>query len=225
MLDGDLGALAIVRSLGRHNIPVWTLTSNHRLAAVSRYCRRSLRWPDTTDPDKAEWLKELGRSNNLDRWVLFSASDESARFVSRHRGALAPQYRLTTPDWEVVRQAYDKRLTYQLASKLGVSHPKSFFPRNRKEVEAIDFEYPVVLKPAYKEAINRFTSSKAWLARDRKKVLELYDNAVLLVDPLTVIIQELIAGGGESQIFLCLLVCRWAVGRVPHCAANAAISD
>ena len=205
VLDSNPGGLAIVRSLGRHNIPVWAFTGKHRLAAVSRYCTRSLRWPDAAEPDKAEWLKELGRLHKLDGWVLFSASDETARLVSLNCGPLGLQYRLTTPEWHVLRWAYDKRLTYQLASDLGLSHPKSFFPRNRKEVESLELEFPVVLKPAYRETLNRFTQSKAWLARDRSNLLELYDIAVLLVDPSMVIIQELIDGSGKHQFsFACL---------------------
>ncbi len=205
MLDSNPGGLALVRSLGRHKIPVWVLTGRNRLASMSRYCKRSLRWPNASEQEKVEWLKELGRHHKLDGWVLFSASDETARLVARNRGPLGLQYRLTTPEWDVMRWAYDKRLTYRLASDLGVSHPKSFFPRNRKEVELIDLEFPVVLKPAYRETLNRFTRSKAWLARDRSRLLELYDSAVLLVDPSMVIIQELIDGGGKHQFsFACL---------------------
>ena len=166
-----------------------------------------MRWPRATEPEKAEWLKQLGRSHNLDGWVLFSASDETARLVSLNCGPLGLQYRLTTPDWDVLRWAYDKRLTYQLASDLGLGHPKSFFPRDREEVESIDFEFPVVLKPAYRDARNRFTQSKAWLARDRAELLKLYDVAVLLVAPGMVIIQEMIEGSGKHQFsFACLCV-------------------
>jgi D-aspartate ligase len=205
VLDANPGALAIVRSLGRHNIPVWVLVGQYRLAAFSRYCSRALCWPDATEPAKVELLKELGRVNKLNDWVLFSASDESARFVSSNRGPLALQYRLTTPDWEVMRWAYDKRLTYQLAVALGLSHPQTFFPRNRNEAESIDCEFPLVLKPAYKQTLNRFTRSKAWLARDRSELLALYDDAVRLVDPSIVTIQEMIEGGGENQFsFACL---------------------
>lgn len=205
VLDGNLGALAIVRSLGRHNIPVWVVTGKNGLAALSGYCMRSFRWPDTTEPERVEWLKELGRLHKLDDWVVFSASDETARLLSVNCKSLGLQYRLTTPDWEVLRVAYDKRLTYRLASEIGLSHPQTFFPCDREELESFDFEFPVVLKPAYREKINRFTRSKAWLARDRCNLLNLYDAAVLLVDPSIIMVQEMISGGGEHQFsFACL---------------------
>jgi predicted ATP-grasp superfamily ATP-dependent carboligase len=154
-----------------------------------------------------QWLKELGHAHNLHRWVLFSASDETARFMSVNRTAFLSQYRLTAPDWEVMRWAYDKRLTYQLANDLGLSHPQTLFPQSRTEIEALEWDFPVVLKPAYKPVVNRFTHSKAWLARDRHELLELYDNAVALIDPSLVIIQKMICGGGENQFsFACFCI-------------------
>jgi predicted ATP-grasp superfamily ATP-dependent carboligase len=207
VLDGNPGELAIVRSLGRRNIPVWVLVDKHRLAAFSRYCTRALRWPNVPEPDKAQWLMELGRLHKLNGWVLFSASDETAKLMSLNCELLTSQYRVTPPDWEVMRWAYDKRLTHELAARLGLHQPLTFFPRNRDEALSIECEFPLILKPAYKETMNRFTHSKAWLARDRNELLALYDDAVLLVDPTTVIIQEMIAGGGESQFsFACLCV-------------------
>jgi D-aspartate ligase len=207
VLDRDQGALAIIRSLGRHKIPVWALVDKHRLAGFSRYCNRALCWPDAPESVKVEWLMELGRSYELNDWALFSAIDDSARIVSLNHERLSVQYRLTIPDWEVVRLAYDKRLTYQLAATLELSQPQSFFPRNRTDVESINCEFPVVLKPAYKQTLNRFTRSKAWLARDRNELPKVYDNAVLQVDPSIVIIQEMIGAAGENQFsFACMCI-------------------
>jgi hypothetical protein len=42
VLGGDYGALTVVRSLGRHGIPVWVLTQKQKIAATSRYARRCL---------------------------------------------------------------------------------------------------------------------------------------------------------------------------------------
>jgi predicted ATP-grasp superfamily ATP-dependent carboligase len=106
-----------------------------------------------------------------------------------------------------MKWAYDKRLTCQLAGDLGLDHPQTFFPQDRDELASIRCDFPVLLKPAYKQTLNRFTRSKAWLARDHNELLTLYDNAVRLVDPSIVMIQEMIGGGGENQFsFACLCV-------------------
>jgi predicted ATP-grasp superfamily ATP-dependent carboligase len=205
VLDGNPGALAIVRSLGRRNIPVWALLDKYRVASFSRYCTRAFQWPDAPESEKVEWLMQLGCTHKLNQWVLFSTSDETARLESLNRAPLSSQYCPTSPSWDIMRWAYDKRLTCQLAADVGLNHPQTFFPRDRYEVESLECGFPLVLKPAYKQKLNRFTRSKAWLARDRNELLALYDEAVRLVDPSIVLIQEMIGGGGESQFsFACL---------------------
>jgi predicted ATP-grasp superfamily ATP-dependent carboligase len=103
---------------------------------------------------------------------------------------------------------YDKRLTYQLASDLGVNHPKTYYPQNREEVGALHCDFPVILKPAFKQFLNSFTRARAWLARDPDELLRRYDEAVALTDPKIVMIQEFIAGGNENQFSYAAL--HWA---------------
>lgn len=199
VLGGDPGALGVVRSLGRHNIPVWTLVGSYRLAALSRYSTRSFQWPHSDECQKTQFLLELGECHGLDGWVLIPSDDEHAVMLARNRELLARRYCVTTPDWEILRWAYDKRLTYQRAAELGLSYPRTHYPLNREEVEFLQCDFPVILKPAFKESINEFTRARAWLAKDRDELLKRYDQAVSLIDSSLVMIQELIAGGGENQ--------------------------
>jgi D-aspartate ligase len=199
VLGGDPGALGVVRSLGRHNIPAWTLVGDYRLAALSRYCIRSFQWPLSDDPSKVQFLLELGKRYGLDGWLLIPSDDEHAVMLARNRELLARRFAVTTPEWAILRWAYDKRLTYQRAAELGLSCPRTHYPLNREEVESLQFDFPVILKPAFKESINKFTLARAWLAKDRDELLTLYDEAVRLVGSSMVMIQDLIAGGGENQ--------------------------
>jgi len=102
-------------------------------------------------------------------------------------------------DWESMRWGYDKRLTYQVAQDLGIDCPATLYPNNREELGAFAGEFPVILKPAFKRRPNDFTRDKAWLARDRDELLRRYDDAIKLVDPSAVVVQEVISGGGETQ--------------------------
>ncbi len=199
VLGGDFGALGVVRSLGRHNIPVWTILEPHELAGKSCYSARSLRWPDLGENRQVEFLLELGRRFALEGWVLFPIGDERAALLARNRDLLERQFHVTTPDWQVMRWAYDKRLTYQLASSLGLNCPQTLYPQTRDEVLDLDCTFPVIIKPAIKKTLNRLTFEKAWLARDRTELLKLYDQAVGLVDPSVVMLQEMIPGGGDTQ--------------------------
>jgi len=88
---------------------------------------------------------------------------------------------------------------YRLASDLGISQPRTFFPRNRDEMAATDFPFPVILKPAVRETSNPLPLTKAWPARDHASLLEKYDTLCAEVDPDLLMVQELIPGTGESQ--------------------------
>src|SRR5437870_13863215 len=75
VIGGDYRSLGTVRSLGRHNIPVWVLTDEHLIAGVSRYARRRFRWPQATEEAQAEYLISLSVQHGLLGWVLFPSSD------------------------------------------------------------------------------------------------------------------------------------------------------
>lgn len=200
VLGSDYKALGIARSLGRHGIPVWILRDDHLLASCSRYCTRSLAWTATTDDERVTDLLGLGARYALDGWALFPTDDETAALLSRNRRALSTRFVITTPKWEVLRWAYDKRLTYRLAAGLGVDHPRTHYPQSGGELAGLEIAYPAILKPALRAEENRFTMAKAWRADDRVSLLAKYDEATRLVDPSLIMVQELIPGGGGCQL-------------------------
>ncbi len=200
VMDADYRGLAVVRSLGRHGIPVWVLQHGDQLLAnFSRYNRRTLSWPSQNEQEKVNFLVNLADREGVRDWVLFPTGDESAALVARHHEELREHFQLTTPPWDVLQWAYDKRLANRLADRTGVSHPWTVYPANRDEVAASECPYPVILKPAYRSGFNRLTASKAWRVDNREQLLARYDEASMLVDPDILMVQELIPGGGEAQ--------------------------
>lgn len=192
--------LALVRSLGRRGIPVWTLEPESELmASVSRYSRNSFPWPAGQDDEQLDYLLALQARHGLSGWALMATGDEDTMFLARHHAALSSHFRMTVPPWDQLRWAYDKRLTYRLAGDVGVDHPKTFYPTTADELSNLDCSFPVILKPAFKKQMNRFTRDKAWRADDRQTLAARYAEACELVGPDVVMVQELIAGGGEAQ--------------------------
>src|SRR2546426_4148634 len=200
VMGGDYRGLGVVRSLGRRGIPVWVLHEDGQLlATLSRYARRRLPWRPGDDAERVGFLLDLASEHNLERWVLIPTGDEGAALVARHHAELAERYQLTTPPWDCLRWAYDKRLTYQLADELQVSHPWTLCPRSRSELVEANCPFPVILKPAFRNKFNRFTAAKAWRVDDRQSLLARYDEACAFVDPEVLRVQEVIPGWGEAQ--------------------------
>jgi D-aspartate ligase len=189
VVGGDYRALGVVRSLGRRDVPVWVLRQGDDvLAACSRYARRRLPWPDGDEDAQISYLLELA-DRGADGWALIPSADETAELIGRHHDALGTRFTLTTPPWETLRFACDKRLTYDLASSLGLDVPRTFYPEGRADVERAELTYPVILKPARKEGFNRLTAAKAWRVDDRDALLARYEEACSLVSPETVMVQ------------------------------------
>src|SRR5712691_10046129 len=148
VIGGDYKSLGIVRSLGRHGIPVWVLTDDHLLAGWSRFCRRAIPWPAAPEADQVIRLLELARESGLDGWTLYPGGEEEAALIARNRDALAVRFRPSVlVPWETLQYAYDKRLAYRLAADLGVDHPHTRYPRDRSDVAASDGPFPAILKP------------------------------------------------------------------------------
>jgi D-aspartate ligase len=208
IIGANLNGLSIARSLGRQGVPVWVITPpNIKLASFSRYTRRTLPWPDGDDESKAAYLLELAERHQLNQWVLFPTSDESAALLSKFQAALSNRFRVSTPTWDILRWAYDKRLTYQLAAEQQVDCPSTFYPTTETDLRTATFEFPVILKPATHAVMSRFTADKAWPAANREELLARYRQACKLIPPDQILIQERIPGGGESQ-FSYAALCR-----------------
>ena len=200
IIGGDYRGLGVVRSLGRAGVPVWVLTDEHRLAAISRYSRRDLPFPVAADDEtQAAFLLDLAGRSGLRGWALFPTGDETAALIARHHDVLAAHYALTTPPWPVLRWTYDKRLTHELAATVGVASPWTGYPASRAEVAALACDFPVILKPAAKPVANALTMVKAWRVDSREELLARYDEACRLLPPELLMVQELIPGGDDCQ--------------------------
>jgi predicted ATP-grasp superfamily ATP-dependent carboligase len=201
-------ALAVVRSLGRRGVPVRVVRSDeHGLASASRYAGPRRELPRGGDADRARYLVRMADREGLDGWVLIPTHDDEAALIARNRDLLASRYRVVSPDWQTLRQAYDKRGTHELAASLGLDQPWTIFPSGESDLREAAARFPVVLKPAYKPAANRLTVDKAWRADDASELEARYAEACRLVDPSILMVQQLVPGSGDAQLSFAAL-CR-----------------
>jgi predicted ATP-grasp superfamily ATP-dependent carboligase len=192
-------ALAIVRSLGRHGIPVWILDDGQSPTRFSRYVLRCFPLPVENETEQIKFLLEIAQKYDLRGWTLFPDGDKGATLIANYYSELGEYYRLTTPPWDVLQWAVDKRLTYQLAAEAGVAYPKTFYPKSRADVEELAGQFPMIMKPAHHLGHDAFSSGRGWRAKDRGELLSLYDELNGLADPSVMMIQEMILNGADTQ--------------------------
>ncbi len=99
--------------------------------------------------------------------MLFATGDEDMRLIAQNYALLASHFHVATANWDTTQWVYDKRLTYRRAASLGMESPRSFQASDLETVRQSQIQFPVVLKPARRDAINEFTRAKAWKADDR----------------------------------------------------------
>lgn len=201
VIGANLRGLGIARSLGRRGVESWLLheAGDDPVACFSRYVSRALPAPQGSAPEQRAGLLALAERHRLQGWTLFPTTDESVAAIARQRAELGGPFAFTSPGWGAVSQAYYKRLTYELAGRIGVARPWTRHPRSVAEVAELACSFPVIIKPDVKPDENRFTRAKAWRVDDRRSLLAAWQEAASLVGAEAVIVQELIPGAGESQ--------------------------
>jgi len=108
-----------------------------------------------------------------------------------------------TPGWETIKWLWDKRNTYELAARLGIPTPRTWQMRTARDLEQMNGNFPVALKPAIKEHFIYNTKAKAWRADDPNQLSELFERASRLIPAEEIMIQDLIPGEGSCQYSFC----------------------
>ena len=199
-MGADYRALGVARSLGRRGIPVWIIKQGgHLVAITSRYVSRRVDWPEGDDTQKVDFLMDLSERHGLHEWLLIPTDDFGIALTACHHKMLANHYRLTTPAWDTLRWGCDKRCLHSIAQQAGVAQPWTKGAVGREEIAAMDCPFPVILKPAVRMRPSSLHTPKAWFAADRDSLSAAFDRASHFVEANTLLVQEVVPGGGEAQ--------------------------
>jgi D-aspartate ligase len=152
VLDISVNGVGIARSLGRQGIAVIAADLNPNVAGRrSRYCKPLAASQSQKGPEEflAILLKEGEKYS--EKAVLFPGSDEDVLFMSHFRRELAKSFRFSLPSERLLESLINKRKQYQLAKKIGLPCPDTFYPESLDEVKQIKdvIKYPVFVKPYF----------------------------------------------------------------------------
>ena len=204
VVGGDHPGLGVARSLGRRGIPVFVLEDQLSVSQWSRYVSRVIRVKDIREERSTiAAVLEAGRRFGLKDWVLFPTRDEHVAAFSRHRRDLSQIFRLTTPEWETTKWAWDKKLSYELARELGIPVPQTWSVRDSDELQGLYRFLPLAIKPAIKEHFFYATGAKAWRANTPDQLTHWFKKASSQISHEEILIQEIIPGDGTQQYSFC----------------------
>ncbi len=210
VIGGHFQGLGLLRSLGIRNIPVYLLDNDQCIGRFSKYVKKFLKCPDVKKDEARflEFLINLAIREKLKGWIIYPNDDETVSFLARHKERLEEYYRISTPRWDSVRYAYDKSLTYSIAEKCGIDIPKTFYPASIEELEQIEMEFPVIIKPSIKEPFYSRTSKKAILVKEKSRLIEEYTKAVKALAPTQILMVQELIPGSTKNLFSVGCLCR-----------------
>jgi D-aspartate ligase len=194
VLNGEVVALGVARDLGRHGVPVVTLSPGRRGSAqVSRYSAALA----CSDPRKADdpLVSELmAIGARLPRpGVLFPVHDDFVFAVSRHKALLEQYFIVPVMPWDDMRILADKERQTHLAWRAGLDTPRTAFIRDADglagAVDAVPF--PAVLKPAVPSAFIPRAGVKAVVVERREQLDTAYGDCSFAG---TFLLQEVVPG-------------------------------
>lgn len=203
---GDFQGLGALRSLAKHNIPIYLTDNDHCIARFSRYKKKFVKSPKPVDKELYfEFLIQLAKKEDLYGWVILPNNDEIVFVLSKYKDQLVNYYRIPTPEWDTTKYVFNKKLTCQLAEKIDIPIPKTYFPKSLDELIELELEFPVVIKPAIRDLHYRKTKVKAYLINNKDELISIYRKVCSIIDSLDILIQDYIPGGPKNLFSFCPL--------------------
>jgi D-aspartate ligase len=205
VIGGDYQGLGIVRSLGRHGVPLCVVDDERSIATASRFTSHRLHVPELRSADATLEALEVARHRfGLEGWVLYPTRDETVAVLAAHREELARHFRVPTPSWSCIEQAWDKRCTYRLAETLSIPIPRTWYPTTEADLAEVDTTVPLVVKPAIKEDFFYATGAKGWRVGSRSELVEAFRRGTsVMAGEGRLLVQDMIPGGGAEQSSYC----------------------
>ncbi|MDQ2694094.1 MAG: ATP-grasp domain-containing protein [Pseudomonadota bacterium] len=198
-------AIAIIRSLGRAGYQVIAADEKPDSAGFkSRYAHEALVYPSPEQSPEGflEFMLEAARSRSID--LIIPVTDFAIQPLAAARASFAGLTRLALPTDDALAVVTDKSKTIRLAQSLGIPVPRTFYVDTVQEAldAARQLSWPLVLKPQSSkkrsgdQRIESFEVGYANSAAQLQQAMARYQGKC------TVLLQELLQGGGYGVEFL-----------------------
>lgn len=145
---GELISVHIARHLGQAGIPVHALGASFDPISRSRHCVSATDL-GTGIGVQERWLGWLEQEGPRDA-VIIPCSDDALDLLAHNRGRLRTfGYHPIEANDQATLAMLDKRLTYELAGRIGIEMPHNWSFENEQQLQSVlgDIELPCAIKP------------------------------------------------------------------------------
>ena len=200
IIEGHVQGLSNVRSLGEKGIPVIVVDKVNCIARYSKYCKKYFKCPDFASDEFSSFLIELCKKEELDGWVLIPSNDHAVKSISENKNKLKKYYKIITDDYSIISKIYNKKELLQIAEKVNVPIPKTFYP-GEKSINEFSLKFPVIIKGIEGLTFYKTFNTKVMIAEN---ITELTNKLSLIEARMSikkVFIQEIIEK--QENSFVC----------------------
>lgn len=190
IIEGHVQGLSNVRSLGELGIPVFVMDVCHCLAQYSKYCKKFFTCPPFDSDEFIDFLLEIGKSENLEGWVLIPSNDYIVENLSKNINRLSPYYKTIAPEPEILDKIVSKKKLLELAELCGTPIPKTCYPQNVEQVDLLRF--PILIRGVKGLSFYKSIHAKAIQIDELSGLKIVLDDVLKKVSNDNVMIQELI---------------------------------
>jgi D-aspartate ligase len=204
IIGGNVQGLGLLRAYARNNIATILINNNNiDIVKFSKYLTRYIFFRKIYEPEPLkDFLIALAENEKLQGWIILPTEDSVVYTLSRFKSKLEKFYIIPTAPWDVVKYTYDKKQTYLLAERLGISIPKTFYPKDINDVISIseEIDFPCLLKPAVMHRFYNQTGKKLLKVNSKSEMIKAYKMMAQLIPPSEIIVQEIISGIRKNPI-------------------------
>jgi D-aspartate ligase len=200
----DSNGLGVVRSLGREGIQVVGVDFKRDAPGLkSRYCRPLITPHPHEQPEHVLGILMDGGSKLSGKGILYPTSDAYILFVSRFRKELSQYFLFAIPPEDILECIINKRKQYELAERIGIPYPSTFYPESLAEVESIKqtISYPAFIKPYYSHVWQETFKNKGFQVASPQELIERYKE--IFSRKLQAMVQEVIKGPNTNHVKVC----------------------
>ncbi len=201
---GDFQALGLLRTLAMKSIPILLLDHELGISRFSKYQKKFYKSPNPSNSDTyVDFLIRISKKERIEGWVIYPNSDLIVCILSRYKERLENYFRIPTPCWEVIRNVYIKRNTYEIAEQNGIPVPKIYNRYSLEQLLEEDLRYPVVIKPSIRDHFFPVFKLKAFRVNNKEELIKIYKRVNQIITSDEIIVQDFIPGGPKNLYSYC----------------------
>jgi len=201
VLGGHVQGLGIIRIFGKNKIPTILLDNTRvNIARHSKYCKEFYLYQNLIDK-----LIEFGERGIFKNWLILPTNDSHVSELSKNKELLSKHFIVGIDDWSTIEVFYNKKNAYNLAEKLNIDFPQTWFPESLTEISRYPIKFPCIIKPAIMHEFYRITKKKVFVCNNRDELLNNYKKALEVIPPNEVMIQDIVPGSSENLYSACFM--------------------